>query len=405
MKKKLTGLLSAGALVAAGVAGVASFTSDADAAGNILDTHSATAQLVTYGGGALCSAVWVGPQAVLTAAHCVGSEAGEVHVVSDHLADQPLSDENVAEVVWASPGGADMVLLHTPNMSVDYYAPISATPPTLGASGQICGLNQIDNAKEVVGRGEDNYCGNINFYSIQKVPGSAQYGELLLTQPVWGFPGDSGGPVYDSAGTVQGVTVLHWKAGNWTNPRYDYLLNSNGLAPTYRFVNELRAHGAVVKGESPNTGANASAPSIADGTYVITSALNNNKALDVNAQSRFNGANVQLWDRNNGPAQRFKVTHLGGNQYSIVNIHSNKALDIDGASRFAGANVHQWSWNGGGNQKFYITPAPQGGYTIQAVSSYMMLDVYGSRTANGTNVIQWNDNGGSANQRWNFNLQ
>lgn len=142
--------------------------------------------------------------------------------------------------------------------------------------------------------------------------------------------------------------------------------------------------------------------SITDGVYVITSALNNNKALDVNEASKKAGANIQLWDRNNGNAQRFQVTHLGGNQYSIINVHSGKALDIDGNSKQAGANVHQWTWSGSNNQRFIITPAKNGGYNIKAVSSGLFLDVYGSRTANGTNVIQWSGNGSNANQRWNF---
>lgn len=152
---------------------------------------------------------------------------------------------------------------------------------------------------------------------------------------------------------------------------------------------------------SPTT--DPTSQSITDGVYVITSALNNNKALDVNQASKKAGANIQLWDRNNGNAQRFQVTHLGGNQYSIINVNSGKALDIDGNSKKAGANVHQWTWSGSNNQRFVITPAKNGGYTIQAVSSGLFLDVYGSRTANGTNVIQWSGNGGSANQRWNFN--
>lgn len=149
--------------------------------------------------------------------------------------------------------------------------------------------------------------------------------------------------------------------------------------------------------------ADTTSPVVEDGVYVITSAMDSNKALDVNAESKKDGANVQLWDRNDGNAQRFRVTNLGGNQYSIINEYSGKALDIDGNSKKAGANVHQWTWNNSNNQRFVIEPAKNGGYTIKAVSSSLFLDVKGSRTANGTNVIQWTGNGGKANQRWNLN--
>lgn len=172
------------------------------------------------------------------------------------------------------------------------------------------------------------------------------------------------------------------------------------LSGTTTWTQEVYA--ALTSGTTSPT-ADPTSQSITDGIYVITSTMNNNKALDVNQASKKAGANIQLWDRNNGNAQRFQVTHLGGNQYSIVNVHSGKALDIDGNSTKAGANVHQWTWSGSNNQRFIIAPAKNGGYTIQAVSSGLFLDVYGSRTANGTNVIQWSDNGGSANQRWNFN--
>ncbi|MBR5951007.1 MAG: RICIN domain-containing protein [Actinomycetaceae bacterium] len=140
---------------------------------------------------------------------------------------------------------------------------------------------------------------------------------------------------------------------------------------------------------------------ITDGTYVITSALNANKALDVNGGSKDNGANVQLWDRNNGRGQVFQVTYLGDSQYSIINVHSGKSLDVKGSSTKAGANVLQWTWNDTKNQRFYFVPAKNGGYSIQVVSSGLYLDVTGSRTANGTNIIQWK-NGGTNNQVWNF---
>lgn len=146
-----------------------------------------------------------------------------------------------------------------------------------------------------------------------------------------------------------------------------------------------------------------SSPVVGDGVYVITSAMDDKKALDVNAESKNNGANVQLWDRNDGNGQRFRVTNLGDNEYSIINEYSGKALDIDGGSKKAGANVHQWTWSNSDNQRFTIEPAKNGGYTIKAVSSGLFLDVKGSRTTNGTNVIQWAGNGGKANQRWNLN--
>ena len=330
-KNKLNGIIAAAGLLVAGIVGITTIGSDAKAAGNLQDNHSATAQISTYGGGADCSAVWVGPQAVLTATHCVGNaNSGEIHVFSDNMVSKADTWENRAEIAWQAPGNVDITLLHTPNMSVKNYAPISATAPKIGKKGQVCGMNKVSDSHEVLSRGGDNYCGNVTFKKVQEYKaGNQSWGKLIFTQPSVVAPGDSGGPVYDADGTVQGVAALYWIADNVNSIRLTerWLLDANGFTPTYLYVNELRAHGAVVKGEAPtqNTLIGPAVPAyVPDGNYVITSALNNNKALDVNAASKLSGANVQLWDRNNSKAQVFKVTHLGDGQYSIVNVNSGK---------------------------------------------------------------------------------
>ncbi|MBR6459755.1 MAG: RICIN domain-containing protein [Actinomycetaceae bacterium] len=406
MKKKLGSILAAGIVAVAGTAGVAAINSGADAAGNIRDTHPADVQM-WVNGETLCSGAYVGPQTVLTAAHCL-EKPNDIYVVFDHLPDMyyqgKLDASTKGELVWKAPGAIDIALVRTPNRTVTNYARIAANRPAVGSTGQVCGLNKID--EPLTGKksasAQDNYCGNITITSIGNYRyGFTNYGEIVYVTPPWGWPGDSGGPLYDTAGRIHGVLAFGWP----DDPR-DSRYDKAGYTASYPYISQLRANGAVIEGDAaPSTTPPSSTATIADGTYVITSALNNNKALDVNAESKWNGANVQLWDRNNGPAQRFKVTHLGGGQYSIVNVNSNKALDIKGASTDAGANALQWTWGNSANQKFTITKSAKGGYTIRAVHSNQVLDVNGSNTANGSNVTQWPDNGGSANQRWNFNRQ
>lgn len=397
MTKKLKGLLTVGTLVIAGTIGVAAINSGADAAGNIPDTHSATVQISSNKG--ICSGVYVGPQVVLTAKHCVENQT-VIAVAPDHIYSAPTTR---AEITWIAPGKADIALLRTPDQTVDYYAPISPVAPAINSSMQQCGINNVPRPggrDEVVEQAEWNYCGNVFAKEIKRI--DLSHDKLLVVSPAVGAPGDSGGPLYDTDGTVQGVHVVARTTGIGANKTYR---DSAGATPTYLYVNELRAHGAVVKGEElepPQMSTQVT--SLEDGIYVITTALNANKALDVNKASKIEGSNIQLWDRNNGAAQRFQVTHLGHNVYKIINVNSGKSLDINGSSKDAGANLLQWRWTNSENQKFYIIGMPNAGYTIQAVHSGMVLDVNGSRTANGTNVTQWTNNG-TANQRWNFHLQ
>ena len=74
---------------------------------------------------------------------------------------------------------------------------------------------------------------------------------------------------------------------------------------------------------------NASSASVAEGTYVIASALNNgNSALDVRYAKTGNGVNIQLWERNDTAAQKFKIQKTDYGYYKIISECSGKVLDV-----------------------------------------------------------------------------
>ena len=50
---------------------------------------------------------------------------------------------------------------------------------------------------------------------------------------------------------------------------------------------------------------------IENGTYMIKSALNTKKVLDIPGASTANGANVQLYTGNGTNAQKFNISYLG----------------------------------------------------------------------------------------------
>ena len=50
---------------------------------------------------------------------------------------------------------------------------------------------------------------------------------------------------------------------------------------------------------------------IQEGTYIIVSAIDENKALDISGQSPERGTNVHLWSRHSGDTQKFKISKNG----------------------------------------------------------------------------------------------
>ena len=134
-----------------------------------------------------------------------------------------------------------------------------------------------------------------------------------------------------------------------------------------------------------------------DGWYTLRSALDTNKALDLNGGAYENGANVQLWGANDSDAQRWYVYGLGNGYYTLVSGASNKALTADGDAGRAGTNVDQQTGRGTSAQRWRLQFTD--GQATFVNESGKVLDVSGASTADGANVQIWDSNGTAA-QRW-----
>ena len=139
----------------------------------------------------------------------------------------------------------------------------------------------------------------------------------------------------------------------------------------------------------------ASSQPIPNGTYVIVSALDQNKAVDVSGASTANCANIQLWTRNNTAAQDFKLTYNSNGWYTIVNANSGKALDVKDGTAAKGQNVWQYECNGTAAQQWYLVDAGDGWFYIQSKLGFY-LDVDNANTADGTNIKTWTLNRSNA---------
>lgn len=108
------------------------------------------------------------------------------------------------------------------------------------------------------------------------------------------------------------------------------------------------------------------------------------RVLDVNAASKAQGANVQIWSSNDGNNQKFTITAVSGGYYKIVNLNSDKAVSAAGSS--AGSNVRQATYSGSASQLWKAEVGPNGGVVFSDKQSGQALSVAGNANSNGANV-------------------
>ena len=140
---------------------------------------------------------------------------------------------------------------------------------------------------------------------------------------------------------------------------------------------------------------------LADGTYVISTALSSNYVLDVYGGYTWNKANVQLFAKNGTDAQAFKVTHDSQGYVTFTNVNSGKVLEVEGSRAGNNANVQQYSLDGSRAQKWVVQKYGSGYTIISALDPNFVLDLSGALVMNGRNIGLYQNNGSKA-QQWNF---
>ncbi len=125
---------------------------------------------------------------------------------------------------------------------------------------------------------------------------------------------------------------------------------------------------------------------LAEGIYTIRSVLPGNRAVGIDAGSKEDGANVNIWDYYGVGQQKFRLRIDIEGYYEIENIRSNKLLDVVQSIQGSGMNVDQWSNNGGtDNQKWIIEKGIEG-YKIKSKLNGWYLNLENGVGANGENV-------------------
>ena len=131
-----------------------------------------------------------------------------------------------------------------------------------------------------------------------------------------------------------------------------------------------------------------------DGLYLMATALDTSKIIDIKSGSTAEGATAQLWSRNNTLAQKWVVTRQSDGSFSFMNANSGRYLaDSDGVLMHADSPSSVASWN--------VVASDAGGLSLVNVGTGRALDVKGGKKTAGT-VVNMHRSNGTAAQSWYF---
>lgn len=208
---------------------------------------------------------------------------------------------------------------------------------------------------------------------------------------------------YAKEANITGLIVEHCFISN--KDEFDKYLGSNaklqqlGVADARGIVSAL---GLQLKNQSLDTLAKDNRNVLADGTYTIQSSVNSRYVLDIANGSTASGANVQLYQSNDTPAQQFKVTHDSQGYVTFTNVKSGKVLDVYNGTAKNGNNVWQFTSNNSRAQKWIVRKDGNGYSIISALNSNYVLNIANGKAYNGNNVELYSYSGSSSNL-WLFN--
>lgn len=126
--------------------------------------------------------------------------------------------------------------------------------------------------------------------------------------------------------------------------------------------------------------------------------VNSRQCLDVKADSRDPGANIDQFTCNGGGNQRFQLTRAG-DVSKLTGANSGHCVGVAGSVVTNGGNVIQWTCGTSTSQNWRPVSMGRGAYALRNGNSDLCMEVHQASTAAGANVQQWAC-GGGAHQSW-----
>ena len=204
------------------------------------------------------------------------------------------------------------------------------------------------------------------------------------------------GDAFTIISALNSTYALDLSDGRVRNGQNIQLYTHNGSAAQKWYVTQY-----LTKQDKADILASQNKGTIANGTYMIKSCKNSKYTLDVSNGSTSNGANIQLYQSNNSPAQVFKVTNDAQGYVTFINLKSGKAIDVTDGKVKTSQNVWQYNSNGSRAQKWIVQKSGLGYIVRSALDPNYVLDLNNGNVRSGGN-IQIYDYNNSAAQQWIF---
>lgn len=130
-----------------------------------------------------------------------------------------------------------------------------------------------------------------------------------------------------------------------------------------------------------------------------------NKVLDADSNFLGNGGRVQLWGKNGGSNQQWRIENFGDGTFVVWNVAAGRVLDAHAPDvGVNGCRVQLWDFNGQLQQRWRIEQTTAGNFRLVNAASGKVLDAHAPDAGNNGGRLQlWDDLGG-ANQRFKLSL-
>ena len=324
-------------------------------------------------------------------AAAVTPETGNIYYIKNKNSGLYLTVENDssaagANVVQATgTGSLGQRWILEKNSSTGYYRIHPATDMTGGISLDVA--NGSSENKTNIQIWSNNGCSAQNF-AIK--PADSNMGYYIATE-VSGFNSvvdvtsaktTTGANVHQYANTGKDNQIWYFEQAPWPSSNSSSSSSNSNTSSSSSSTNTTTS--------SLQTGY------IADGWYYIKN-VNSQKYVEVADGKDENGANVQQYQGNGYPCQRWYVTNVGGGYITLkTGMSSGKMMDVTAGKATDGTNVELYNENGKDPQKFKpIKTSTDGVFclTTKCSGDKQAVDVYGWSTANKGNINTWTYNG------------